>query len=111
MEKIRIIGDSEIIVDCRQDAVSYESGHYVVDLRGIPIYTKNYNDYVAFIISDQVAQGLYDELDWTCDEVWIQCIEYAKEFEVSDLNTDEKSLYDCVQDFIDNVVNEEGKIK
>ncbi len=65
---------------------------------------RKYYDYVAFVISDQISQRMYDELDYTCGEVWDNCVEYAKEFEVSGFKVYEKSLYECVQEFMDEVV-------
>lgn len=111
MEKVKvIIGYRELEVECAQDSITYENGKYIVNMNKFKgnqlVECKNYDDYVAFVISDQISQRLYDEFEWTCDEVWEHCVEYAREFEKNELKEGDKSLYDCVQDFIDKVINE-----
>ena len=70
---------------------------------------KEYDDYVAFLLSDYMRDYCFDWLDWTCDELWFNCVELAKRFNGSVYNLCNKSLYECVYEFIEDL-EKEGKL-
>ena len=78
--------------------------HYVTEYlnKSTQVTERPYSDYAAFLFSDMISQNMYHN-DSTCDEVWENCVELARDFEGSDYDLDTKSLYDCVYDFADAI--------
>lgn len=66
-----------------------------------------YRDYVTFIIGADIKhEELYSKFE-TTDCVYGESVRLAAIFELSEFNTIEKSLYDCVQDFLNDYYNKE----
>lgn len=58
---------------------------------------KKYDDYVVFILGRSFLTDILPNYDDIAYEV---CIKLAKDFEVSEFNVDTKGLYECVEEYV-----------